>query len=205
MNYDLAYAVGFHPWETAIDNEEFIKSITALFEEEERGREPPYGPALDIGTGSGIWGVELAKRGWQVTGIDYAQRALRRATDRIEEAGVEMTLVHGDVTDLRAAGIEGPIRLFLDTGTYHGLTPEQREAMGQGVDDVAADDATVLLLAWEPRRRGPLPRGATADELGETFPGWDVDDLGRTNFTAPKPVEILMNPNEHWYRLRRRN
>lgn len=203
MNYGLAYAVGFHPWEDAIEEPAFVEAITRLFEEEERGREPPYGRALDLGTGSGIWGVELAKRGWQVTGLDNVERALRRARERIEEAGVGMEVVHGDVTDLRAAGIGPGYRLVLDTGTFHGLNRAQREAMGGEVDAVAAPDASVLLLAWEPRRRGPLPRGATREEIEAAFPGWNVTDMGRSEFTAPRPVELLAKPNEHWYRLRR--
>ncbi|WP_255166948.1 class I SAM-dependent methyltransferase [Natrononativus amylolyticus] len=203
MNYRLAYAVGFHPWESAIETPAFVASIERLFDEAEVGRDPPYGSALDLGTGSGIWGVELAKRGWQVTGVDIVEKALGRARDRVDEAGVEMELVRGDVTDLRGAGVDGEYRLVLDTGTYHGLTSEQRAAMAREVDAVAGDEATVLLLAWEPKRRGPLPRGATREELEANFPGWEVTDLGRTNFTAPKPVEILMKPNEHWYRLRR--
>ncbi len=203
MNYELAYAVGFHPWETAVENEAFIETITRLFEEEEAGREPPYGRALDVGTGSAIWGVELAKRGWEVTGVDLVEKALRRARDRVADAGVEMELVHGDVTELRASGIDPGYRLVLDTGTYHGLNRDQRVAMGREVDAVAGPDATVLLLAWEPKRRGPLPRGATRDELETVFPGWTVTDLGRSEFTAPKPVEVLAKPNEHWYRLRR--
>jgi hypothetical protein len=32
-------------------------------------------------------------------------------------------------------------RLILDTGTFHGLTDEQRTAMGREVDAVAAADA----------------------------------------------------------------
>jgi methylase of polypeptide subunit release factors len=51
-----------------------------LLDREENGRQPPYGPALDVGTGSGIWGIKLAQRGWQVTGVDIVGRALRRAT-----------------------------------------------------------------------------------------------------------------------------
>lgn len=203
MNYKFAYVIGFHPWENAIEDPEFVEQITRLFEDEERGRDPPYGRALDLGTGSGIWGIELAKRGWQVTGIDYVETALQRASDRVAEAGVEMDLVHGDVTDLRAAEVGSGYRLLLDTGTFHGLTTGQREAMGREIDAVAGPDATVLLLAWEPKRRGPLPRGASRREIETAFPGWTVTRVGPSNFKAPRPVELLMDPEEHWYRLRR--
>lgn len=55
-----------------------------LVEQEEEGREPPYGPALDLGTGSGVRGVQLAKRGWQVTGVDIVEKALTRARERVD-------------------------------------------------------------------------------------------------------------------------
>ena len=203
MNYEIAYALGFHPWEDAAEEPAFVEAITRLFEEEERGREAPYGRALDLGTGSGIWGIELARRGWEVTGVDNVERVLDRARDRVDEEGVEMELVHGDVTDLRGAGIETGYRLILDTGTFHGLARSQRAAMGREVDTVAASDATVLLLAWEPRWRGPLPRGASRREIEEAFSDWTVTDVGPSNFVAPRPVELLMRPEEHWYRLRR--
>jgi hypothetical protein len=61
----------------------------------------------------------------------------------------------------------------------------------------------VLLISWTPRRRGPLPRGASAEEIQAAFPGWTVSDEGETGFEAPKPVEVLMKPEERWYRLRR--
>ncbi len=201
--YRVAYRVGFHPWEDAEAHPPFVETITRLFEDEERGRDPPYGRALDVGTGSGIWGIELAKRGWQVTGVDIVESVLQRARERVEQAGVEVDLVHGDVTDLRGGGVDDEFALVLDTGTFHGLPREHREAMGREVDAVAAPDATVLLLAWEPKRRGPLPRGVSPDEIQAAFPGWTVTDVGPTHFEAPKPVELLLTPNERWYRLRR--
>lgn len=36
------------------------------------------------------------------------------------------------------------------------------------------------------------------------FPGWDVTDAGESCFEAPKPVELLMRPEEIWYRLLRK-
>ncbi len=203
MNYELAYAIGFHPWEEAEEQPQFTERISQLFAQEESAGKPPYGRALDLGTGSGVWATQLAQRGWQVTGLDIVDRALRRARDRIQDAGVDMRLVEGDVTALRAAGIGPDFQLVLDTGTFHGLKGSQREAMGREVSAVAADDATVLMLGWAPRRRGPLPRGASRSEIEAAFPGWKVTDLGPTGFQAPKPVELLMKPDERWYRLRR--
>jgi SAM-dependent methyltransferase len=202
MNYRLAYAIGFHPWEDAASDPPFLEKASQLFAREERGREPPYGSALDLGTGSGIWGIQLAKRGWQVTGIDLIEKALRRARDRVRKAGVDMRLVHGDVTALRAAGIGSGFRLVLDTGTFHGLNDAQREAMGREVDAIAAPDATVLLLVW-PKRRRPLIRGANRSEIEAAFRGWSVAGIEPSHFRLPKALALLLRPDEHWYRLRR--
>jgi SAM-dependent methyltransferase len=203
MNYELAYRIGFHPWEDAEEQPSFTEKIAGLLDQEESGREPPYGPALDLGTGSGIWGILLARRGWQVTGVDLVDKALARAHERVQEAGVDMRLVRGDVTALREASVGADFRLVLDTGTFHGLNDAQREAMGREVTAIAADDATVLMLGWAPKRRGPLPRGASGGDIQAAFPGWKVADAGDTGFQAPKPIELLMKPDERWYRLRR--
>ena len=202
MNYRFAYAIGFHPWEDAEGDPPFAEKISEMFDREESGREPPYGPALDLGTGSGIWGVQLAKRGWQVTGVDIVEKALARARDRAKNAGVDVRLVHGDVTALGEAGIGSEFQLVLDTGTFHGLNRAQREAMGREVSAVAASDATVLLLVW-PKRRRPLIRGASRSEVEAAFPGWKVTDLEASHFHPPKILELLLKPDEHWYRLRR--
>jgi SAM-dependent methyltransferase len=203
MNYKLAYALGFHPWEDAEKQRSFNERFTELLEREEAGREPPYGPALDIGTGSGIWGIKLAERGWQVVGIDIVEKALERARERIKNSGVQMRLVQGDVTALPLDDVGSEFKLILDTGTFHGLTDAQRGAMGREVSAIADSNATVLMLAWSPKRRGPLPRGAGRSAIEAAFPGWTATEVGTTGFEAPKPVELLMRPNERWYRLRR--
>lgn len=202
MNYRLAYAIGFHPWEDLVEHPPFAGKLLELVAREEDRREPPYGPALDLGTGSGVWGVKLAKRGWKVTGVDIVEKALDRARERVEEAGVEMRLVHGDVTALRQTDVGSGFRLVLDTGTFHGLTDAQRGAMGREVSAVSADEATVLLDCFAPRRRGPLPRGANPVEVERAFPGWKVTDVEIAD-TEPDALARLFKFDERFYRLRR--
>lgn len=203
MNYKVAYAVGFHPWEDAEDCPEFSSRLINLVEREEQGGEPPYGRALDIGTGAGIWGIALARRGWQVTGIDMVGKAIHRATARVAAEGVDMELIQGDVTRMRDAGVGTGYRLVVDTGTFHDFTHEQRAAMGREVDAVAAEDATVILTVW-PQRLRPLIRGVDLDGIEAAFPGWEVADVGPTGYHPPKILDFVLRPAERFYRLRRR-
>lgn len=203
MNYRLAYSIGFHPWEDAETEPGFVEKITDLFSREERGLEPPYGHALDLGCGSGIWGVQLAKRGWQVTGVDNVDKAIDRAKERILNEGVEMRVVKGDVTSLQAKDVGTGFRLVLDSGTFHDFDEQQRLAMGRGVNAIAAEDATVFLLVW-PKRIRPLIRGASREEIEEAFPGWEITNIEPSGFVLPKALELVLRPDEHWYRLRRK-
>jgi len=202
MNYRIAYSFGFHPWEDAAVDPPFVAKITELLEREEEGRQPPYGSVLDIGTGSAVWGVELAKRGWQVTGIDIVDKALRRGRERASTAGVDMKFVQGDVTKLEHADVGAGFRLVLDSGTFHDFDEARQRAMGRGITAVAAPDATLLLLAW-PKRRRPLIRGASRGEIERAFPEWEITHVEPSHFRLPKPMQWLLRPDEHWYRLRR--
>ena len=135
-----------------------------------------------------------------MTGVDIVEKALRRARERVEEAGVEMRLVHGDVTALREAGVGSGFRLLLDTGTFHGLSDAQREAMGREVSAVAAPDATLILDCFAPRRRGPLPRGAEPRRRRAAFPDWEITDVEVAD-TEPDPIARLFRFDERFYRL----
>lgn len=200
MNWKFSYSIGFHPWEDT--DWEFHQSLVSLLEREEQGREPPYGRALDIGTGSAIWGIELAKRGWEVTGVDFVEKALERGRKRVEAAGVEVKLVQGDVTWLSEADVGSGFRLILDTGTFHDFDTEQQQGMARSVDALATRDATVILLCW-PRRIRPLIRGVSCEEIEAAFVGWQITDVEPSFFKLPPPLEWVLRPDEHWYRLRR--
>lgn len=202
MNYELAYKLGFHPWEDAAEHPPFVETFSRLLAREEHGREAPFGRALDLGTGSGIWAVELARRGWAVTGVDLVDKALARGHERVKDAAVDVQLVHGDVTSLEPTEIGSGYDLLLDTGTFHDLSGTDRAAMGRSTTAVASPEATLLLLVW-PRRRRPLIRGADREHVEAAFPEWTITDLVPSHFELPAILEPILRPDEHWYRLRR--
>jgi SAM-dependent methyltransferase len=201
VNYRFAYSIGFHPWEDAERHNPFVEKITKIFEREEVGKTPPYGKALDIGCGSGVWGIHLAKRGWDVTGVDIVEKALQRAQERIKKENVNVKLVKDDVTELQK--IEDGFDLLLDTGTFHGLTHTQRIAMGKAINKIASQKATILLLVWDPKWRGPLPGGASREEIESCFPEWKISHV-ELAATEPEAIYKILKANEQWYRLRRK-
>ena len=204
FGYKLLYAVGFTPWEKIADLPAAQESVSALFDREQADRTPPFGPVLDLGCGSGILAVELARRGWEVTGVDIVPKALRRARERVEAAGVEVRLVEGDVTRLGAAGVGSDFPFLIDFGLFHDeLSDEQRAAMGREVTAVAAPGATLLMVAWAPGRRGPLPRGASRDQIEAAYPAWKVVDAVSVDISEARFYRYLGKIDTRIYRLRR--
>src|ERR1700709_2145942 len=89
--YRLAYRFGFTPWEQAGGG--FGPPVASLVDREEVGLAPPYGKALDVGCGTGAHAIELARRGWQVTGVDAVAKALAAAREKAAGAGGEVRVV----------------------------------------------------------------------------------------------------------------
>lgn len=67
----------------------------ALLVETVNGRSP--GTALDVGTGEGRNAIYLAQLGWQVTGVDVADKVLAYAQKRAQALNVKITTIEQDV------------------------------------------------------------------------------------------------------------
>ena len=130
------------------------------------------------------------------------REALDRGRERVRAAGVEMKLVQGDVTRLSKGEVGDGFHLMLDTGSFHDFDTEQQRGMARSMDALATRDATIILLSW-PRRVRPLIRGVSREEIEAAFAGWRITDVEPSFFKLPLPLEWLLRPDEHWYRLRR--
>jgi SAM-dependent methyltransferase len=200
--YKVLYQFGITPWEGDPSHGPAAEQISALFAREEDSRTPPYGSALDLGCGSGVWSVCLASRGWQVTGIDVVPKAITRARERAKTAGVDVRFVEGDVAELRAAGVGSGFRFVLDFECFNHLPEVQRKAVGREVSAVAAPDATILMLVWARGRRWPLAPGASRDDIEAAFPAWKV--IAEDDYAARSTLPgWLKNVDMSFYRLNR--
>jgi ubiquinone/menaquinone biosynthesis C-methylase UbiE len=57
---------------------------------------PKGATILDVGCGAGRHSIELSKRGYQVTGLDYSHRMIEVASEKAKRDGVKVELVYGD-------------------------------------------------------------------------------------------------------------
>jgi SAM-dependent methyltransferase len=196
--YRFLYKLGVHPWEE--DAESQLAQLRSLLERIERGHDGPHGAALDLGSGTGRYSIELAERGWDVVGVDVVPEAVELARERARAANVTARFCEGDVTDLEGVGVGEGYRLFLDAECFNHLNDDQRMAVGRGVNAVAGSDAEMLVLVWRRAYRGPLPRGASRDDLVRSFPGWTI--VEEFEYGAPLPFP-LKRIEPRWYLLTR--
>src|SRR6476659_8272930 len=96
--FRLFYAIGFTPWDGhALPDR--LKDVV-----EGPGAAKP-GRALDIGCGTGDSSIYLARHGWDVTGMDFVGKALKRARQKAGAAGVKVRFVEADATKLASSGL----------------------------------------------------------------------------------------------------
>jgi SAM-dependent methyltransferase len=190
MPYRVMYRLGLTPW-THADPPPILVDLI-----EGPGALPP-GRLLDIGCGTGGDAVYCARHKWDVTGVDAVQRAVEAARRNAADAGVEARFLHADIT--KADDLGTGYTLLLDGGCLHGLAPTALRAAVSRISAAAEPGATLVMLAFAPARRGPLPRGLDAAEVRAAFAGWDL--------TVSRPADDVRipvrNADASWHVLTR--
>lgn len=124
------------PWDTGESPPELLEHL----------RTHPPGRALDLGCGTGTNVLTMAKRGWEVVGVDFAPTAITQAKRKARRAGVTADLRVADVTQLE--GIQGPFDLILDMGCFHSLTEADYPTYADQVARLLAEGGTFLLYVF---------------------------------------------------------
>jgi 2-polyprenyl-3-methyl-5-hydroxy-6-metoxy-1,4-benzoquinol methylase len=100
---------------------------------------------LDIGCGTGRHSIELAKRGYSVTGIDLSESQLKRAHEKAVEAGVDIKFEQRDARALKFNN-EYDVALTLCEGGFALMeTDEMNFAILQGAANALKSEGILIL------------------------------------------------------------
>ena len=140
------------PWDSGISPPELIEFIQSH----------PAGKAIDLGCGTGTNIITLAKAGWQVTGVDFASRAIRTARQKLQKQNVQASLHVGDVTKIDH--IKTQFDLALDIGCFHSLSQNNMRDYLNQLDRILAPNGFWLMYGFfHPKTNPTAPGLAEAD------------------------------------------
>jgi len=146
------------PWERGVPDPNLVNLI-------EKGT-IAKGRVLDICSGLGTQTIYLAKKGFEVYGIDISPTAVKMAKKKCGAEGVTCKLLTADATNLQF-----PDELFvfvLDRGCFHSIPKEKREAFILGVHRILQKGGKYYMMCFSYRNRW-APNRFTKKDIQEYF------------------------------------
>jgi len=148
------------PWDSGISPPELLEFIQTH----------PSGKAIDLGCGTGTNVITLAQAGWQVTGVDFASRAINIAKRKLKRVNIHANVHTGDVTKLNK--VSDQFDLALDIGCFHGLTQAGMQDYLTQLDRILAPNGFWLMYGFfkpSSSQTGPGLVEADIDILSSRF------------------------------------
>src|SRR5262245_30311124 len=138
----------------------------------------PRGRALDLACGEGQNAIWLATLGWEVTGVDYSEVAIAKASARAERDGIEVEFVCADLVEYEPAQSAYDLVAIL----YLHIPSAQRGAIHAKASAAVAPGGTFLLLGHDLTNLthgvgGPSDPDIlyTADAIAAELPGLEIE------------------------------
>ncbi len=171
------YLRGELPWDT----DEPDPHLTELVRSGVVGR----GRVLEVGSGTGTNAVWLADQGFDVVGVDIAERAVEMARARAGGAP-RVSFVRADF--LTDDAVQGPFDFVFDRGVFHVFDDaEARARFASRVASLLRPDGLWLSMIGStegpPREQGP-PRRSAIDIVTAIEPVLEIVSLRTTEFHA---------------------
>ncbi len=141
------------PWDTNITPPELLDFL----------EEHPTGSALDLGCGTGTNAITMAQRGWNVTGVDFASKAIYSARRKAARSGVQAQFLTQDVTKLD--NLQKTFDLILDIGCYHSLDPQRQREYQNNLDRLLKPGGHFLLYVFFRPDSEPTKTGIIENDL----------------------------------------
>ena len=147
--------------------------------------------ALDLGCGTGLNSIFLAKQGFQVTGLDFVQTAIDIATQKALKENVEVTFSRANVLTWKTNEKFG---LILDSGCLHTISDDKRAEYKKQLLKWFTPNSVYILFHFAKEKypdithAGPSPK--TFEEIEEFLsPELILNELKEfNNGKGPRPI-----------------
>jgi cyclopropane fatty-acyl-phospholipid synthase-like methyltransferase len=121
---------------------------------------------LDVGCGTGRHSIELARRGYKVTGVDISTGMLHEAQREADNAGVKIDLIHADASQFKSDR-EFDAAICICEGAFGLLGSEDDPYMHElnilrNIHEALKPDGMLILTALNGMRK---IRNATQEEI----------------------------------------
>ena len=179
------------PWDTNITPPEIVDIVAEL----------PAGKSLDLGCGTGTNVKYLLEHGWQADGIDFIQRAIDMAHEKLADfPSDDYRVFCHDVTQLDTLdGLRPPYDLLIDIGCGHGLDKSKNEKYARDLANLIRPQGTFMLYIHQPPQDSDSDMGWTPDDIRRLFlPYFEIAAEVLSDDTSISLPSV-------WYRLVRKS
>lgn len=166
------------------------------------------GPVLDAGCGTGGTAVFFAKRGLEVTGIDFVDQAIGLARARAAGHGVSVEFLVKDAMTLETW--DRRFASIIDSGLFHIYDGEGRQRYVKGLAHVLEPGGRLFLFSFADGPHAP-GGGVSRQAMQEAFAdGWEIESLdyaeGELNpaFDAAEFPQEFSTDVKMWFAIIRR-
>jgi ubiquinone/menaquinone biosynthesis C-methylase UbiE len=173
-----------------------------LEEELERGK-ISKGRILDLGTGPATQAIQLAKRGFKVTGSDVSEAAIRRARElyvhKDKDKDKEINFTVDNILNSKLK--DKMFNYVFDRGCFHVLPIDKRPVYIKEVKRILDDNGRLFLKCFsikEPRQEGPYKFSETEIRqlFGNEFVIISVKDTVYQGTLDPLPRALFVVMNK---------
>jgi cyclopropane fatty-acyl-phospholipid synthase-like methyltransferase len=103
--------------------------------------------AITLGCGVGRETLYLAKNGFDVTGLDFSNTAIKQARTQAKAAGLDVPFIVDDLTDLRHS--LGTFDLVMDFGALNDLNQDDRDRYMENVLPLTRPGGYYVMFCFE--------------------------------------------------------
>jgi SAM-dependent methyltransferase len=164
--YELIYRFPFLPVEWIFGSNSKIANFVELGID----GHVASGRAITLGCGVGRETIYLAKKGFDVIGLDFSPTAIDQARRKAKAEGVEVPFIVDDLTNLQH--VRGTFDLVLDFGALNDMNQEDRDLYLENVLPLTEPGGRYLMFCFDKM----LPVDEVKRRFSEQF---SIEELNR--------------------------